>query len=600
MRRTLWLPAVALTAMTLAAGSGWALRTGSLGQGLELRAYDLRFRLREPLPPPETPEIVLLTLDDASFDRIEKPLILWQGEFGRVFKGLAAGGARAVGLDLLLPDVSNLDPEGQQELVEALLTVPADGLGVVLAYRVSEGTSDQPPTLLAMAAGEQGFGYVNLTSDPDDFVRRQELWAAGEDGAYSLAWAAQLAEILGTQVVETSPERTLLINFLGRSLFRHVSFWQALDAADRGDIQFLRDNFAGRAVLIGIDGDEDRHPTPLYHFPQPPGTRQPRRTLGLEIHAHTLSTLLSGTPIVPASSSLQWTAVTALSVVAIAAALILSPLAGLAATGLLLAGYLYLSLVWIFQNHVWLEAVAPVGAALTGLGAAQTGRYLFEGREQKKLRRLFQRYVSPAVVGQLLARPERLALSGELREVTVLFSDLRGFTTLSEGLTPPEVVTRLNRYFTAMVEVIHRNGGMVDKFIGDAVMAVFGAPLPSPRHPEQAVRAGLEMLETLEELNREWAAAGEPPLRMGIGIHSGEAVAGNVGSPERLDYTVIGDVVNTASRLEVMTKTLGCRLLVSRETFSKLECEFPLELFGEVELKGKAQPVEVFRERERG
>jgi adenylate cyclase len=595
MRKILWLPILGLSALGLALAVGWAIRESSLGQAVELRAYDLRFQLRGPLDVPDSPEITLLMLDDESFDRIGKPLILWQGELGRVLKALSQAGARIAALDLLLPDVAQLDPSGQRELVEALLEAPAAGMPVVLAYRVRAGEIDQPPAILTMAAGEDQFGFVNLTTDADDFVRRQELAAVGESGFRSRSWAALIAEQLLASPLEVLPEGPLLINYLGLSRFRHIPFWRALDAWESGDYQFLEREFAGRAVLVGLDGDEDRHPTPLYYFARPDGTVLPRRTLGLEIHAHTLSTLLSRQFIELASPLLQWLAIIGLSALVVALALTLSPFTAMVAAGLTVSAYLAVALVWTFESGIWLEATAPVGAALIGLVAGQAGRYLLQGREQRKLRRLFQRYVSPTVVEQLLARSENLILTGELREVTILFSDLRGFTSLSEQLTASEVVSRLNQYFSAMVEVIHRNGGMVDKFIGDAIMAVFGAPLETSRHPDQAVQAGLEMISVLKRLNCDWEAQGLPTLRMGVGIHSGEAVLGNVGSSERLDYTVIGDVVNTASRLETMTKELGCSLLVSAETRNRLVSDPELQEVGEVHLKGKAVPVKVYR-----
>lgn len=584
-----------LVSLLAAAGGGWFLQRSGLGQGIELRAYDLRFYLRGAQGPPVDPEIVLVTLDDESFDRIGKPLILWQGEFGRLLSGLALAGVRVTALDLLLPDVAQVDPEGQQRLVEALLTAPAQGMAVVLAYRVRGTAVDQPPWPLLMAVGEEEFGFVNLTTDPDDFVRRQELVAVGEDDGLSPSWALRVAEHLASGPV-SYPDSPLLINFMGRNRFRQVPFWRVLEAVDKGEHAFLEREFSGKAVLVGIDGDEDRHPTPLYFQQDEASGDTPRRTLGLEIHAHTVRTLRSGNYLQRASVSLQWLAIAGLAGLLVTTALRLPLVASLALSGLFLMFYLWVALVWSFREGIWIDAVAPVGAAAVGLVCAQSGRYLLEGREKQKLRRLFQRYVSPEVVSQLLERPETLVLKGEVRDVTILFSDIRGFTTLSEHLRAEEVVSRLNRYFAAMVTAIHGQGGMVDKFIGDAVMAVFGAPLADGRHPEHAVRAALDMLSALEGLNREWSKEGVAPLQIGIGLHSGEAVVGNVGSPERLDYTVIGDVVNTASRLESMTKELGCPLLLSEETRRRLGPELAARVasLGQVRLKGKERLVEVF------
>lgn len=592
--RVYWLLLLGLAAWALAAAGGRLLQMTAVGKGLELRAYDLRFQLRGTLPPPADPEIVLLTLDDESFDRLEKPLLLWQGELGQVIKGLAAAGARVAAVDLLLPEVSEIDPEGQRELIEALLTAPALGMPVILAYRVRQGAVDQPSMPLAMAAGDESFGFINLTTDSDDFVRRQELVAVVEDGELRPSWSLLIAQRLQGESANLPRNGPLLINYLGRSPFRKVPFWRVLEAVQAVDQEFLSREFGAAAVLVGLDGDEDRHATPLY-FQYESGSASPsRRTLGLEIHGHTVSTLLSGRFIERAPPTVQWLGILGLSGLVIVAVAVFNPVPAsiiAAAAGLT---YTWLSLGWTFRQGIWLDLVAPLGAAGVGLAAAYAGRYVVEGREKRKLRRLFQRYVSPAVVADLLQRPEALVLTGELREVTVLFADIRGFTSLSEQLSAPDVVSRLNRYFAEMVMVIHGCGGMVDKFIGDAIMAVFGAPLTSADHPEQAVRAALGMQAALERLNRSWASEGLPPLRIGIGVHTGEAVIGNVGSPERLDYTVIGDVVNTASRLESLTKERNSALLISLETRSRLCSEEPWADLGEVHLKGKATAVRVY------
>jgi adenylate cyclase len=240
---------------------------------------------------------------------------------------------------------------------------------------------------------------------------------------------------------------------------------------------------------------------------------------------------------------------------------------------------------------LWLAAVAPGLALALGLLGGMAWRYQLEGREKRQIRRLFGRYVSHDVIEQLVANPALARLGGERREMTVLFSDIRGFTASSEQGEPEAVVAQLNEYFGEMVEVLFRHRGTLDKFVGDMVMALFGAPVDDPAHADHAVAAALDMSRALEALNRRWQAEGRRPLAIGIGINSGEMIAGNIGSAAIMSYTVIGDAVNLASRLESLNKDLGTRILISEATRERLQQRVPLRAVGEVTVKGRSQPV---------
>jgi adenylate cyclase len=190
-----------------------------------------------------------------------------------------------------------------------------------------------------------------------------------------------------------------------------------------------------------------------------------------------------------------------------------------------------------------------------------------------------------------------LQLGGSKKTVTVFFSDVRDFTKFSEGHTPEQVVEMLNEYFQIMVGIINKNGGIVDKFIGDAIMAVWGAPNGSTRDPQNAIRASLEMRQALAELNARRAARGHVPIKIGMGVHRGEAISGTIGSSERMEYTVIGDTVNQASRIESSTKAFGADLLVSDSLAQLVGEEFIVETAGSVEVKGKSEPLTLYKVR---
>jgi adenylate cyclase len=209
--------------------------------------------------------------------------------------------------------------------------------------------------------------------------------------------------------------------------------------------------------------------------------------------------------------------------------------------------------------------------------------------ERDKLKTTFGKYMTDAVVDHLMAG--KVQLGGEALTATILFSDIRSFTTLSEKMDAKQLVALLNEYFTEMVDVVMREDGVVDKYIGDAIMAVFGAPVPKPESAVSAVRAAVGMREALADLNKKLVARGAKRIETGIGIHTGEVVAGNIGSERRMEYTVIGDSVNLASRLESATKELGVAVLISQDTYDLVKDHFDVRQVKEITVKGREQPV---------
>jgi adenylate cyclase len=223
--------------------------------------------------------------------------------------------------------------------------------------------------------------------------------------------------------------------------------------------------------------------------------------------------------------------------------------------------------------------------------------YLREKRTREQAVRLFSRFLNPDVVRQIVDQGETIeSLSGRTRQISILFSDIRGFTTLSETRPPQEIVALLNRYFSKQVGVVFRHGGTLDKFIGDCIMAFWGAPLEDPRHAEHAVAAALEMEQVLLVFKKELGEAGGD-FDVGIGIHTGSAVVGFIGAEQKLDYTAIGDSVNLASRIEGLTKDAHSRILVSRETMAACHNAFAFSSRGSYKVKGRTQEVELFEPR---
>jgi adenylate cyclase len=267
------------------------------------------------------------------------------------------------------------------------------------------------------------------------------------------------------------------------------------------------------------------------------------------------------------------------------------PAMGVAALVVLALGW---SSVLLFGRGLWMEVASPVLAVALAAFGGTAYQYVVEGREKRQVKRTFSRFVSKDVYEQLVADPASARVGGARRDMSVLFADIRGFTTFTEQGRPEEVVAQLNEYFSRMVEVVFAHRGTVDKFVGDMVMALFGAPLADADHADHAVRAALGMLAALQELNARWAAEGRPALDIGIGVNSGDMVAGIIGSDTVMSYTVIGDAVNLGSRLESLNKEYGTHLIVSEATKARLKGRYDMKPLGAVTVKGKSEPVNIF------
>ncbi|MEP6918777.1 MAG: adenylate/guanylate cyclase domain-containing protein, partial [Acidobacteriota bacterium] len=242
----------------------------------------------------------------------------------------------------------------------------------------------------------------------------------------------------------------------------------------------------------------------------------------------------------------------------------------------------------------WLNMLQPLSAMAVALFAGAAYRYFVEDYQKRVVKKLFGRYVSKDVYNQLIEHPDRAELGGKRREMSVLFSDIRGFTTVTEKGNPEELVAQLNEYFSRMVEIVFVHKGTVDKFVGDMVMALFGAPLDDVDHAEHAVQTAIEMVKELGALNRGWAARGMAELDIGVGVNSGEMIAGNIGSSSIMSYTVIGDNVNLGSRLESLNKDYKTRIIISDATRRRLKGEYDVGPLGDVVVKGKTRPIAIY------
>jgi len=259
--------------------------------------------------------------------------------------------------------------------------------------------------------------------------------------------------------------------------------------------------------------------------------------------------------------------------------------------------YLLLSYLLFDFYRLWIPVITPLTAFAGVFVGSYTYMSLTEGKDRRKTRKMLSQYVSPAVLSEVMDKSDSILTAevGTTEELTILFSDIRGFTSFSEATEPTQVVEQLNYYLKEMVDIVFDFKGTLDKFIGDAVMAFWGAPVMSKTHARDGVLSALEMNARLVDVNTAFREKGYPEFKIGVGLNTGPVILGNIGSDKKLDYTIIGDNVNLASRLEGLTKTYGCDVIISESTFQQIEAEIPCRIVDSVRVKGKEKPIQIYQ-----
>lgn len=570
---------------------------------------DAFFRLRGPAQPGAD---IVLVAPDAGTSRVLQHKQR-RSDFGIAVDHLTAAGVDLIAIDYLftLPDP---DPDQDQALSKAM----EESANVILVSDVSDRNRSVPHSLFRDQ--EIAEGFLNIIRDPDGVVRKipSPFGSVQEDGSISLDFPLALQIALARLYPEgniesdlTDPrllklgelhipyagntEEGFYINYIGPAgTFKTIPLHDVINS------KFKQSDVAGKIVLIGSMNplEHDTYPVPFHArrevLAKGVEVIGQNSMYGVEIHANALHTVLNRRFLSPVPKKLLALSLGVLILLSAWIAIGLKRDAfAVAALNLVLLALLSFISYRLFLNGVIVHA-SPFALsifliALTGLIARQVE----EASQKRYITRLFGQYVAANVVKELIRNRDLLQLGGRKERLTIFFSDVRGFTAMSEKMTPEQVSALLNEYFTRMTRIVFKHGGTLDKFMGDCIMAFFGNPLPLQDHARRAVSMSLEMREEMKALKEKWTSEGKASsFEIGIGINTGEVVVGNLGSDDFFDYTVIGDVVNLANRIESIAKP--GQIIISAETFDEVRDYFEVAKLPPVTVKGKSQPVEIY------
>ena len=546
---------------------------------IELRSFDLTSTIAPPQPPEK--DIVIVAIDQPSFEEFGQwP---WRRDLhARLIEQLRAAGAKSIVLDIVFAEPGAF-PDADVALAEAM------GPDVVLAAdRTTTKTpnADIESEVLPLAAllqrgARHGFAKVPQ-SEVDGVVRTIP------SGDNTLA-AVTLAAFAGTPPPAT-PENALIQYFApAKAYFETYSYYQAVDWTT----YIPKNPFTGKMVIVGFGQDTQADVRSVDAFATPYTSRGRGWMFGSEVQATIIDNLRHGLWIRPLPMPVAILLAFAVAVATGYALRRYHPGWSVAWTAAGLAAILLISLALLQFGRVWLPPVLPV-TALVLMSVGRTGLgYLEERARRQRIVTMFGHYLAPAMVERLQNNPELLKLGGEVKELTILFCDVRGFTTISERMqADPERLTQLvNRILTALSNCVLAEKGTIDKYIGDCIMAFWNAPLDEPDHALRGVRGALGMLDAIAELNRNLAAEGLPGIAIGVGLNTGRCVVGNMGSDKQFDYSALGDSVNLASRLESASKELGVSIVIGPETARQIGDRLPLVGLETIRVKGKEEAI---------
>ncbi len=597
----------------------------------ELKLYDRLCRLSA-ASTPAPQEIVLVTVDQGSLDAAEKEGVTWpwpRQMYAPIVQFCTAAGARVVVFDILLTEASRYGVKDDRLLAEALsqsgrVILPVflsaedrpeeewesrliERLSLLLDNRSRQTESSYRSAVFPirpLAESARALANVTIPPDQDGIYRRLPLvFLYGNHWLPTLGLAAARHVLgserlvlddrglhLGDLTVPLDRRRAFLLSFYGGdhdfprySAFNVIQSLVALEGG--GQPIYDPQSFKDKIVVVGLTaaGLFDLKPTPIRSvYP------------GMAIQATLAANVLHRDFRVHINPAVALALAAGIALATAASVMFLTNVWHLAVVTLGEGAALALAVTASFLYNLWVDGVMLAMSLGLAFAFSTVFSYATEGRQKRQIKRMFSHYMSDVLMQDLLRHPEKLRLGGERRVLTVFFSDLAGFTSLSEQRPAEEVVSILNRYLTAMTDIILAGGGLIDKYEGDAIMALWGAPLPQEDHAALACLAAIENQSRLAALRREFEASGLPPVYSRIGVNTGEMIIGNMGSSQRFDFTVIGDSVNLASRLEGANKTYGTGIIISEDTYRQAAARIEARELDLLRVKGKEMPVRIY------
>ena len=632
MRDLLVAAGAAALSMLLLAGP-WSDRLDGLSIDI---LHWLRATVAPPPPRAEVP-LAVIAIDEATYRAQpfrDAPRVMWTREIAQVLNALGASDVAVIGMDMIFPTSVEKYLRGfDRDFLLALRGLARNGR-IVLSKVQHSAAPIAPHAGQSYAVGHnRNIRVVNLLEDKDGILRRAPLTFSltGRNGETRRepAFATEIAGRLSGAKISLSPDgalqldgkavpgtggNALNLNFdTGPGALKVYSFVDIHACAKAGRADFLRRHFAGKAVLIGLAVDvEDRKLTAarlattnllragaprcgVAAAPDASGQAAADRDSlpGVFVHAAAIANILRQDGLRLPGRGAQAGLLFALALAAALLAMYCAPLPGGGLLALLIVAWAGAATL-AFRGQWGLPLLDGAIAAILSFGLILAYRFAVADREKRFLRRSFAYYLAPVVIDRLVETEEPPVLGGETREVTILFSDIANFTAISESLEPEALVAMLNEYLSAMTDIVERHGGFVDKYIGDAIVAVFGAPLHDAKHASSAIAAALECHHRLLAMQDHFNLPEGRWLSARIGLNSGLALVGNIGSRRRFNYTVIGDAVNLAARLEGANKLYGSSILLSGDTAAAGGIGFRLREVDSVRVVGRQEPVAIF------